>query len=502
MKKKLLAILLLLLLCSMIIYSFLGDTQNSIFVSNDESSEPYKPTGLSDASSADLEIYNQLFNLNNFISVKVDISDEEIAKIQADYTAYSPVSKSPIYRRADKVTITIGQKTYEIEDVGVRMKGNTSRTDFYSEDKGIYNIINLKLSFNETFDDKDYYENDAEVWENDEKRKERKNRTFATLEGLDLKYNASYDTTHLCEYYSFALCRDAGVLGAQLNPSVLSVNNKNWGVFTLYEPVDEIFLERNLPKQDWGGDLYKAAWTNSPATYTDQATYGVNDEEGGISYNYDLKTNKKRSKQKSMAKLIKVLNSRNASKEDFDSVVATDYWLKFSSAGYFTGAPDDMRNNYNNHFVYFLKSNGKAIFIPYDYDISFGAVSKWDPTNTAMTSVSPYSERADGLNTRQYNPLYNLSLKYYSNEYTDMLQKVSTSKFMKFETFEEKYKIVSTLYKDYLIPDIDFENVDKSKLKFSLESDYSKDGNMAVSEYMNKILKTYEKSAEEYNNNN
>ena len=91
MKKKLLAVLLLLLLCSMIIYSFLGDTQNSIFVSNDESSEPYKRTGLSEASSADLEIYNQLFNLNNFVSVKVDISDEEIAKIQADYTDYSPV---------------------------------------------------------------------------------------------------------------------------------------------------------------------------------------------------------------------------------------------------------------------------------------------------------------------------------------------------------------------------------------------------------------------------
>ncbi len=108
------------------------------------------------------KIYDQLFDMNNFISVKIHISEKELEKIQKDYDKYREKgSKSPIYRKADKVTITIGDQVYEIEDVGVRMKGNTSRTDFYSKEEGVYNIINLKLSFNETFDEVAYYGEDT-----------------------------------------------------------------------------------------------------------------------------------------------------------------------------------------------------------------------------------------------------------------------------------------------------------------------------------------------------
>jgi DegV family protein with EDD domain len=39
------------------------------------------------------------------------------------------------------------------------MKGNTSRTDFYNEEEGQYNLIHFKIDFQETFDDKDYYDN-------------------------------------------------------------------------------------------------------------------------------------------------------------------------------------------------------------------------------------------------------------------------------------------------------------------------------------------------------
>ena len=45
---------------------------------------------------------------------------------------------------------------------------------------------------------------------------------------------------------------------------MLYVGEKSWGVCNIYGPVDDIFLERYLPKEDLGGDLYKAAWTNNP----------------------------------------------------------------------------------------------------------------------------------------------------------------------------------------------------------------------------------------------
>lgn len=142
--------LLLLALCILILSSCSADIKTN--KKNTDESKTNKT--VIDKSKPNKEIteeskiYDQLFDLNNFVSVKIQISDEELAKIQADYEKYNAKgTKSPIYRRAEKVTITIGDQVYEIEDVGVRMKGNTSRTDFYSKEKGVYNIINLKLSF-------------------------------------------------------------------------------------------------------------------------------------------------------------------------------------------------------------------------------------------------------------------------------------------------------------------------------------------------------------------
>ena len=116
-------------------------------------------------------------------------------------------SKSPIYRMGDlHVTVITPeniQYDYTVPEVGVRMKGNTSRTDFYNSNDGIYNIIHLKLDFQETFDDEDYYGADAKVWDKDA-RDARKDRTFATLEKMDLRWNRCDDSTFLKEYFAFA----------------------------------------------------------------------------------------------------------------------------------------------------------------------------------------------------------------------------------------------------------------------------------------------------------
>ena len=131
------------------------------------------------------DIYNELFDINNKVSIYIDINEAELLKIQKDYEDFSSRgSKSPIYRMCDLV-ITINCDQYYLNEVGIRMKGNTSRTNFYDEAKGIYNFINYKLKFTETFDDEDdYKEDEIKVWEDTAARKERKNRTFATLEGL------------------------------------------------------------------------------------------------------------------------------------------------------------------------------------------------------------------------------------------------------------------------------------------------------------------------------
>lgn len=119
----------------------------------------------------DEKIFDELFNLENKVMIKVDISDRELEKIQKDYDKYDSMgNKSPIYRIADKVTITVGEESYEIEEVGIRIKGNTTREPVWDRRSGNLNLTHYRLSFNETFDDENYYGEEAKVWTSDEER--------------------------------------------------------------------------------------------------------------------------------------------------------------------------------------------------------------------------------------------------------------------------------------------------------------------------------------------
>ena len=444
------------------------------------------------------EIYEALFDVNNKVSIKIDISEEEIAKIEQDYEEYSTrYLKSPIYRRADKVTFTIGDKSYEIQDVGIRMKGNTSRTDFYSEEKGVYNLIHFKLSFDEAFDNKDYYGDDAIEWKSEEERMARKARTFANLDALEVKWNKNYDNAYVRQYYSYDMFRNFGVIAPQNTFAQVMFGDENYGVYLISEPVDKKFIERNLPEKDWGGDLYKAGWTFSPANYTKNMTYGVDDVDAGLQYNLDLKTNKSTSNHEKLENLLDKLNGSDMTKESFSEIVDIDNWTNFTAVSYFLGNPDDFRNNYNNHYIYFLKSSGKAIFIPYDYDRTLGITHSYNPEATGMTEVSPFSENAEGSGRKQNNPLYLYSILdggFFVEEYKAALDKVASSDWMQPKRLEELFETVKTNYEDVAVPDREFENVEPDRLKFSLDGEFNygdDDNNMAASDYMERILATY-----------
>lgn len=445
-------------------------------------------------------LYDALFNIENSVSIKIDISNDELLKIEKDYENYSSkASKSPIYRRADCVTFTVSGKEYRVTDVGVRMKGNTSRSSFYDEQSGMYSLTHLKLSFSETFDNEEYYGTDAVKWNSKEERKERKNRTFATLEKMELKWNRNYDNTYCREYYAYSMFRDYGVLAPRMNMAPTTIGENQCGVFFMYEPVDKKFIERNLPEES-GGDLYKAMWTNDPADYTSRVTYGIENEDRSEFYNYDLKTNKKTSQNEHMKNLISVLNKPNVTEEEFESVVDSDYWVKFAAVSYFTGNPDDMRNNYNNHYVYFLKSNGKAIFIPYDYDRTLGITNGWDPTGDGMTSSLPFSKMADGNGTQQKNPLYKYSISdsgYFVEQYKAVLDQIANSEWLTEENFKKVYDVVKANCEGFTVPDKEFDNTENDNFFFSMENG---SGNMSVKQYFDAILKTYNKAIESIGN--
>ncbi len=461
-----------------------------------ESSQPDTPTENPEIGGAYL--YQQLFNLQNTVTLRISMSKSEMDKMQQDYKKYHRIgSKSPIFRKADLI-LTVAGQTYEIKEVGIRPKGNMSLEAVY-DDSGRLNLSHYKLSFNETFDDTDHYGSDAKVWSSKELRKNRKNRRVATLKELDIKWNSCYDETYLREIYASEIARENGILVQQIGLSQLTFNEKNYGIMKIYEPVDEIFLEKNLPSSALGGDLYKVGWTYSPATYVNnQVTYGVEDKETGKKYNYNLKTNKKTSDHSSLKNLLRVMAS-SPSESQYNTVIDGDYFARFLAVSYFLGDPDDMRNNYNNHYVYFRKDNGKAVFIIYDNDRTLGITYGYNPDGTGMTSQSPYSNRAAGKGDNQQNPLIRYGILnnngYLRSQYDNALAQVASSSLWDINTFNARYDLVKGHYQYAVTPEVSFANVKKT-FRFSLDGVYSSgdNNNMSFTDYVTRIMKTYRSS--------
>ncbi len=450
------------------------------------------------------EIFEQLFNINNVIEIKVDMSNDQLNLMEKDYEKYNNKgSKSPIYRKAD-LYITIHNKKdgsvncYKITEVGVRPKGNTTRSDFYSSKKGIYKLLHMKVDFQETFenkDDKNYYSGDSlHDWTNDDKgKKARKKRTFAGMEKLEMKWNINDDQTFIRDYYTNEFFRANGVLAAHSNLSSIDLGGEHMGVYTIYEPIDKTFIKRYVDKEDQGGDLYKCGWVNGkkPAFLVD-SSIGLENEDKCEFYNYDKKTNKDED-HRALVSMISVLNKKSVTKSDVSSVIDMDYFLKFAAASYFTGNPDDMRNNYNNYYVYFKKSDNKAIFIPYDNDRTFGVTNGWNPTGDGCTNVNPYSTDAVGLKEVQENPVYIYTVDkggYYVSEYAEELKKVAGSRYLVTATFNSIYNKAMNNYSAYTKPGKKFENASGYKFSFS---NTATNGNLTFAAYLSAITKTFNK---------
>ena len=498
MRKKLVIVILFLIL---LLFIYNNDKKISIKNRNKE----YEYTiGKDKLPFSDEEIYNQLFDLNNIISVSIDIPEIEIKKMQSDFEENE---NTPIYRMANlKISIeTPNQKKYSyyIDEIGIRLKGNKSKGNIYNEQKGIQNLNHFKIKINETFDDvKDgYLENEYYIDESgkstlsEEGKNIRKNRTFANMEKIDLKWNRNFDTTFIREIYAFKLFRENKIAAPNIGLATMNINIKEnkknseyLGVYTIHEVIDKKFIDNNLlndnneylinKNADYKDkDLYKAKWSNINgfwigANLTKDSSYGIEDDFNQKSYNYNLKTNKKKSDFSSIKNLIDGINNVN-SKEDIEKYVDINYFIKFAAVSYVTGNVDDIKNNYNNYYLYFYNDNDveKMIIIPYDYDISFGInLNNQISLNDYKDPVSNYTY----YYLKQENPLYNYTIGedgYYLEEYKKALKEVINSGLLNIKKFKKDYDIAKKNYGDKTTLYKNFDNILTIRSTPNLEKD-------------------------------
>lgn len=449
----------------------------------------------------DNQLYDDFFDPQSVVEIKIDIEESELALIQSDYDYYHQIgSKSPIYRKSD-VTIIVNGKTFFYEETGIRMKGNTSRTSFYNPDEGMYDMIHFKISFKETFDDELKYEN-PKVWTNPEDRALRKNRLFAGMEKLDLKWNRPKDETYTREYWTYEMFRFYDVMAPRITPVNLKLNYRgtfeNFGIVYAIETVDEQFLEKRLASKHLGGDLYKVGWDHQyggSLTLDTLDRIGVEDENKSYFPVYDLKTNKKNSDHQRMRNLILKLNSD----EKVENLVNIDYYITFEAVSYLSGNPDDLRNHFNNYYIYFLKDTDLAVFIPYDYDRSFGINHDWNPTGHSMTKYSPYTHRTTmGEGNNQINPLILKTVARGSGQtkliqdYRSLILDMIDSKFFDYDAFEKVYDMQRLKYED--LTDYSIDRLKDKGIRFNKHEMF----NMAVKTYMQQKVATVNELIDSY----
>ncbi len=339
--------------------------------------------------------------------------------------------------------------------VGLRMKGNTSRTSFVDNDGLINDFVNLKVSFSSD------NVNETRI----------PNTQFFGMTKLDLKWNRNQDNTHIRQVYHYKMYQQflqfspeatlGGVTLHQVDVANEDYQSTYMGLYTLIEPMDRRFLARRLgdgPEAD--GNLYKLLYSpTGPADFSRENTVsssgtthirqgnkiGIENNVANYHPSYDKKTNTTLEAYSDMANLVGLVNETNQFNDEtfrsrLETYIDMEQFIRLEAVAYFIGNPDDFRNNFNNMYVYFVPSTGKAVFIPHDLDRGLGLNGNWDPTENdfsfagpSMTRLSPYATALlSRWNNNKTNPLHRFTvveggIGSYLETYRQALAEIASS---------------------------------------------------------------------------
>ncbi len=442
----------------------------------------------------------EFFNLDNKVRVQIDISKDELNKLDNDY-----YTKNRESFRECKLDIYMLGLHFHYEGVGIRQKGNTSRGAILNGNK--LNLRHYKLSFEETFDDE--FTETPKTWQDEVAKASRQDRKFFGISKIDFRWNRNLDSTYLREYYAYELYRSNGGLSLRSNPVNFSMkvgdSVENMGVYLAIETANKSFIKRNFVKASRGGDLYKLSWGSGVGARfdsTDSNLFGVEtiEKDGNkfrqVGYTYDLKTNKDTSDHSTLKNWITSLNQQhgNTIYEWLQTNSNYDLLIKYLATSYLLGDPDDLRGNYNNTYMYF--DGQKAIFIPTDHDRVLGATGNNDadnPTGNKGAEVAPF----DFKTGYSYNDQKFIGVTLLSNNSTtvkqDYLNKINeiinngTFSIQAYQEYyskvQQNYSTLNSISSNIINPGIPSFGLTESN---SLNDKY----NLSIATYINKKIET------------
>ena len=240
------------------------------------------------------------------------------------------------YRNTDSQIVRIDT----VEQIGFRLRGNTSRNSAKKS---------FKVSFN-TF---------------------QSGRQYRGLDKMNLNGEHN-DPTMMRALLSWDLLRKVDLPAPSANPVQLYINQEYKGLYINVEHIDDEFVQHrfgsdagNLYKNLYPADLnYRGsnpdAYKFSPS-WTDRRTY-------------ELKTNTEEDNYSDLATLIGVLENTPDSNlpKELEAILNVDNTLRWMAVDIVTGNWDNYWYNKNNFYLYRNPTTNRFEFIPYDYDNTFG----------------------------------------------------------------------------------------------------------------------------------
>jgi hypothetical protein len=241
------------------------------------------------------------------------------------------------YRNATFV-FNDGQHADTVQNVGFRLRGNTSR---YAAKKS------FRVSFNEFVP----------------------GRRYQGVKKVNL-IGMHNDPTLIRQKVFYNLWNQTGQPERRLNFVRVYINNAFYGIYTNAEEMDKDWLDRVFPNDN--GNLYKCTWPSDLAFINNNEQSYKNITNGQGERAYDLQTNETADDYADLLQLITTLNM--APNSTFIQLIQqqlnVEGYLKALALDVATGNWDNYAYNKNNYYLYNL--NGQFQFITYDTDNTCG----------------------------------------------------------------------------------------------------------------------------------
>lgn len=342
------------------------------------------------------------------------------------------------YVQCGKVTLERGDGTFRCENVGLRLRGQTSRRrpegsagQKHRPGKADWHHVHFGLNCRTYADSGD----------------------IAGIRRINLKY-AKEDPTYIREHFCFDMLSRYGVWTAPRSSwcrLYLYVGNDSpayYGVYLMMESIDKQYVKRRPEFGEAKGWLWKCAW-GANLRDTDDWRFHL-DNNSSETHAYELKEDAPEEFAAAKAQLKDFITKLNTLKGSefynwIQQVCDVDLLLKMYAANVALGHWDDYWNDMNNFYLYFNSKdqhNYRVYMLPFDYDNTLGTSHRCG-VQTDSGRHDPYHWGLEEcvllykiLEVSDFRAKYTSYLKEFSsieNPYTGLLQ--SSSRIRKWQDF-------------------------------------------------------------------